>query len=410
MLYDLFISHASEDKQDFVRPLAKKLRSLNIEVWYDEFSLKLGDSIRRSIDQGLSKSRFGLVVLSRNFFEKNWPKYELDGLVEKEINGTEKSLLFVWHNISHDEILDISPSLAGRVAAKSKDGVEKVANEIFNVIHPSGSPLIEARDFLINYGIDAPVITDSWWITIIEISVDIYMRDRRWCFPIPFHKDNAKEWGESIAWSALQNFWVQDAEENDIGPLTEPKNVIEFISRNPGLEEMCFKYPKELARWAPQLTIPGFGEKFEKTFELAYEESLKKYSLNKIFDSKFIHGSRRVYCEKIWCGRHPCFGNYYSESIGYKYFQGSRTPSSPWESLDHIFWLLSEKSSWMPNHIREFLLDGLKRWPDSWPIDLEHGNIFMVQNDLWEELHNFIDTGKKFDCAYSEAFRPLIPM
>lgn len=175
MLYDLFISHASEDKKDFVRPLANKLRSLNIEVWYDEFTLKLGDSIRRSIDQGLSKSRFGLVVLSKSFFNKNWPNYELDGLVEKENNGREKSLLFVWHNISHNEILNISPSLAGRFAAKSTEGIAKVANEIFSVIHPSGSPLIEARDLLINYGIDPPVITDSWWITIIEISADIYI-------------------------------------------------------------------------------------------------------------------------------------------------------------------------------------------------------------------------------------------
>lgn len=397
MLYDLFISHASEDKKDFVRPLANKLRSLNIEVWYDEFSLKLGDSIRRSIDQGLSKSRFGLVVLSGNFFNKNWPKYELDGLVEKEINGREKSLLFVWHNISHDEILKISPSLAGRFAAKSTEGVAKVANEIFNVIHPAGSPLIEARDLLINYGIDPPVITDSWWLTIIEISADIYMNDRRWCFPIPYQQGNAKEWGESIAWAALQNFWVVDAEENDISPLSEPKHVLDYISRNPGLEEMCFKHPKELARWAPQLTIPGFGDKFEKTFEKLYQESLRKYRLKEDFDHKLIHGKRRVYCEKIWCGRHPKFGNYYSESIGYKYFHGSRTPSSPWESPDHIFWLLSKKSSWMPNHIRKFLLEGLKKWPDSWPWEMEKGNKVKAKKDLMDELRNCIATGKQFE-------------
>lgn len=68
MLYDLFISHATEDKKDFVRPLVESLKKNNIEVWYDEISLNVGDSLRESIDKGLSKSRFGLVVLSPSFF------------------------------------------------------------------------------------------------------------------------------------------------------------------------------------------------------------------------------------------------------------------------------------------------------------------------------------------------------
>ena len=63
-LYDVFISHASEDKETFVRPLAELLRNEHIEVWYDEFSLKLGDSLRQTVDLGLSRSRYGVVVLS----------------------------------------------------------------------------------------------------------------------------------------------------------------------------------------------------------------------------------------------------------------------------------------------------------------------------------------------------------
>ena len=64
MLYDIFISHASEDKNDFVRPLAEALRRHRVEVWYDEFSLKAGDSLRRSIDKGLTKSRYGVGIFS----------------------------------------------------------------------------------------------------------------------------------------------------------------------------------------------------------------------------------------------------------------------------------------------------------------------------------------------------------
>ena len=78
--YDAFISHASEDKDDFVRPLAEFLDRAGLSVWYDEFSLSAGDSLSRSIDKGLARSRFGIVVLSNSFLQKRWPEYELRGL------------------------------------------------------------------------------------------------------------------------------------------------------------------------------------------------------------------------------------------------------------------------------------------------------------------------------------------
>lgn len=93
MLFDVFICHASEDKDDFVRPLAEQLRKNHVEVWYDEFSLKVGDSLRRSIDIGLSKSRYGIVVLSRHFFKKEWSQWELDGLVQIQIKAKTNLLL-----------------------------------------------------------------------------------------------------------------------------------------------------------------------------------------------------------------------------------------------------------------------------------------------------------------------------
>jgi hypothetical protein len=77
--WDAFISHASEDKQEFVRPLADALQALGSSIWYDDFALTVGDSLRRSIDHGLANSRWGVVVLSPNFFAKHWPQIELDG-------------------------------------------------------------------------------------------------------------------------------------------------------------------------------------------------------------------------------------------------------------------------------------------------------------------------------------------
>ena len=100
MLYDVFISHASEDKDEFVRLLAARIKARRIEVWYDEFSLKLGDSLRQSIDKGLSKSRYGIVVLSKAFFKKDWTNWELDGLVARQMNHSEGNNLIIpiWHN------------------------------------------------------------------------------------------------------------------------------------------------------------------------------------------------------------------------------------------------------------------------------------------------------------------------
>lgn len=77
--YDVFISHASEDKDDIVRPLANALGEYGLKVRYDEFELRIGDSLRRKIDRGLTSSRFGIVVLSEPFFNKGWTTYELDG-------------------------------------------------------------------------------------------------------------------------------------------------------------------------------------------------------------------------------------------------------------------------------------------------------------------------------------------
>jgi len=127
--WDVFISHAGEDKNAIARPLANALTDAGISVWYDEFSLRLGDSLRGSIDYGLANSRFGIVVLSKNFFAKNWPTQELNGLFSREVNGT-KIILPVWHNITADEVRQFSPMLADRVAVQSSDGIDKLVEEI----------------------------------------------------------------------------------------------------------------------------------------------------------------------------------------------------------------------------------------------------------------------------------------
>lgn len=132
--YDVFISHASEDKDSVVRPLAIALKNKGVNVWYDEFELKIGDSLRRKIDHGLSKSKFGIVVISRSFIKKGWTNYELDGLMTKAISG-QQILLPIWHDITKQEVIDYSPSLADKVARNtSQETVEEIAEEIAELI------------------------------------------------------------------------------------------------------------------------------------------------------------------------------------------------------------------------------------------------------------------------------------
>ena len=138
--YDVFISHASEDKDSLVRPLAAALARHGFRVWYDEFELKIGDGLRSSIDYGLANSSYGIVVLSKAFFAKNWPKYELDGLIARQMVG-KKVVLPIWHGVGREDILKFSPPLADKLALSSEQqSVDVMVSEVASVINGSTPP------------------------------------------------------------------------------------------------------------------------------------------------------------------------------------------------------------------------------------------------------------------------------
>ena len=135
--FDVFISHASEDKDSIVRSLAAELANQGLKVWYDEFTLRIGDSLRQKIDKGLAKSRVGLVVLSPSFVAKGWTNYELDGIVTRAVSG-EQILLPIWHNITKQEVINFSPSLADKVArSTATHTVKEIAVEIAALLQES---------------------------------------------------------------------------------------------------------------------------------------------------------------------------------------------------------------------------------------------------------------------------------
>jgi len=132
--WDVFISHASEDKESVAKPFAEKLQKLNLNVWYDEFSLKWGKSLRKSIDEGLSNSLFGIVVLSKTFFQKTWTRIELDGLTTIMTTTGKDNILPLRYEISHDEVAEVSPTLAGIFSRSWDEGIDKLANEVKELV------------------------------------------------------------------------------------------------------------------------------------------------------------------------------------------------------------------------------------------------------------------------------------
>jgi hypothetical protein len=144
MSWDVFISHAREDKEAVARPLATQLAARGVKVWLDAYELMIGDSLRKKIDDGLAQSRWGVVILSPSFFRKPWAHAELDALVSRELDG-ERTLLPVWHQITAAEVARNSPLLAARLGVSTSDGLDRVCDAILSAIgqgsgHTAASP------------------------------------------------------------------------------------------------------------------------------------------------------------------------------------------------------------------------------------------------------------------------------
>ena len=127
---DTFICHASEDKEAIARPIHNALKEVGVYAWLDESEIRLGQSIRQKIDAGLANCRSATIILSRPFLAKNWTKYEMDGIVGRQMQ--EEILLFpIQHGITIEEIRGYSPSLAGLSLWNSSDhSPAKIASEI----------------------------------------------------------------------------------------------------------------------------------------------------------------------------------------------------------------------------------------------------------------------------------------
>ena len=133
--WDVFICHATEDKEEIAKPLYNALCTAGLEVWYDDSALKLGDRLHKSINTGIAESGYGIVILSKHFFSKNWPQLELEGLSAKEHDG-RKVILPIWHKVDFEYVRQKSPVLANLYAVSTSEGLEPVVKKILEVVKP----------------------------------------------------------------------------------------------------------------------------------------------------------------------------------------------------------------------------------------------------------------------------------
>lgn len=373
-IYDVFICHASEDKDKFVRPLAKALRSHHLEVWYDEFALDVGDSLREAIDRGLTASRYGIVVLSPSFFRKQWPQRELNGLVARETGEDRRMILPIWHHVDRDQVLSFSPPLADLRATVSSKGMSTVVEQLLKKLRPEVSPLVIARNILVKKGLSPPIVTDEWWLDIVEIkerdltSPDLNV-DWRWIFPLPFPwSSDAKERGMNIAWTALQVEWAQDGKERNICQLTRPETVHSYLHQWPGLLECAQRNPATVAIYAPQLTIPGFDEGFVDQFdELNSPEEISRCEAFRYSNAMTVDDNPPL-CGDFVAWRHPTYGNYTPGELSYQFVNAhdGYYSRNVFNGFQCLVWLLCNDSLWMPEKLRETLVLGFKERVSWW--------------------------------------------
>lgn len=133
---DVFVSHSSSDKEDFVDNLVAYMKDSGINVWYDSDSIGWGESIRKGIDNGIKNARFCMVIISKDFMERYWTQYELDSIFQKDATESNNILLPVWHEIAIEDIAEKSHHLTGRKALiSSEDSIEDITDMLLKLLN-----------------------------------------------------------------------------------------------------------------------------------------------------------------------------------------------------------------------------------------------------------------------------------
>lgn len=131
-----FICHDSHDKDEVARKIAMNLERMLCPVWYDEYSLNIGDNLRDKIEQGIKTCQKCILVLSPNFFSNNgWTKKEFDSIFSREVLEGRQLVLPVWFNVTREQVYEYSPSLVNVKGANwNSDGEEEVCRKLYRAL------------------------------------------------------------------------------------------------------------------------------------------------------------------------------------------------------------------------------------------------------------------------------------
>ena len=242
----IFISHASEDKLEFVAPLAKALLGANFDVWYDEYEIKPGLSIRQTIDRGLMCCDIGLLVLSKNYFNKQWTRLELNAFFSKITAGPSR-IIPIWYNVNKQDVLDFSPLLVDILGIEGSLSINEIVTILSKTIYPQETTLQKARKLIEQKGLETPDFSNDWWIKVAQFS-ERYPISAPWYFPIS--QEKSYELYEKLTWKALRFNWLNKYNKI-LNQFTSPKVLLDIIENTPGMEDVVqYDY---LATYAPQL-------------------------------------------------------------------------------------------------------------------------------------------------------------
>ena len=117
--YDVFISHANADKEELIEELYNSLDRLGVTIFYDKETLEWGDKFKDKILEGTKKSEFSIIVISENFFDREWTEKELVEFLNRQNRNGQKLILPILHNITIEQLREKYPSIADIQAISS---------------------------------------------------------------------------------------------------------------------------------------------------------------------------------------------------------------------------------------------------------------------------------------------------
>lgn len=112
MMYDVFISHANADKIDYINQLKQSLDKLRIRVFYDKDTLEWGDKWKEKILEGVDQAEFAIIVISENYFGREWTERELREFLNRQNSNGQKIILPILHKITVEQLKEKYPAIA----------------------------------------------------------------------------------------------------------------------------------------------------------------------------------------------------------------------------------------------------------------------------------------------------------